>query len=245
MNSRSSTIKVDYSVPQAGFLVTWLVIFVCMVGGAYMIGNSVDQGSDMAPGFASTLFTGMAILLGLALGPIIAFRIKAGKDAQKVAEVAAGFKAEFNKYVSAPLLYSDFGGVLSGSVIIPTAIGFDGERVYILQSGLLKVMTRDDIRSWQWKIEAANFAPVVSKVYIHQATRQVFHTPVDITAGIANAAAQRAANGRSGFFVKCKDIENPTWQFVCTNRRMLEKWAEILEQFSAGEFQKEAVAAAG
>src|ERR1700723_2219366 len=135
MNNSSSTIKVDYSVPQSGFFVTWLVIFVCMVGGAYMIGNFVDQGSDMAPGFASTLFTGMAILLGLALGPIIAFRVKARKDAQKVAEVAAGFK---------------------------------GERVYILQSGLLKVMTRDDIRSWQWKIEAANFAPVVSKVYIHQ-----------------------------------------------------------------------------
>jgi hypothetical protein len=243
MSSSTSAIPEKFAAKQSSFGLWWLGLFICFTVGGWAIGEMGASGEQYGGGIAVIGGVFVGLVAGAFLGPVIAMACASGGNRSKIEELVADFKSDFEKITGTKLVYSDVGVAWHGTTIKPSAIGFDGERVYIVQRGMLKTLTRDDIRSWQWRIEHGNFQPTVSTVYVNTITHDVFHhrgDPIGDMVGAVQAGV--AARENSGLYVKCRDIENPTWHFTTSNQKILEKWAEILQQFTHGEMQQKGAA---
>ena len=104
-----------------------------------------------------------------------------------------------------------------------SGIAWDGDRLYIMEAGELATIPWSDVRSWTWRI------PGYSKSVAYggglNTAAQVWNE---------NASAQVEAAANSGFFVQVADLDRPTWHFQCSDRRVLERWYEILNQIKEG-----------
>jgi hypothetical protein len=239
MSNSTSTIPEKFAVQQSSFGLWWLVLFVCFTLGGGAFGQMSASGEQYGGGIMEVGGWFLGFVAGAFLGPVIAMMCASGGNRSKMEALVTDFRADFEKIAGAKMVYSDVGVAWHGTTIKPSAIGFDGEKVYIVQKGMLKTLTRDDIRSWQWRIERGNFEPTVSTVYVNTVTNDVFHHRGDPIGDVIGSAQARAvARENSGLFVKCRDIENPTWKFTSSNQKILEKWAEILHQFTHGEMQQ-------
>ena len=143
------------------------------------------------------------------------------KESQAVMEKFVGGKAQ---YIDAAHSFRQSDRTFSG-----TAIAYANKVFYIIDHGLGTKFSLDDIRSWEWKIAGASYGSSI-------AIGNPMHLMMQAQA--AQRQAQRTelvALIDSGFFITVADINKPVWQFMNSDKNVLNKWMEIFEQAQEGK----------
>jgi hypothetical protein len=111
-------------------------------------------------------------------------------------------------------------GGRDGKSLTGTGMAWDGEYLYVLDTGEVARIPLPAIRSWTWKIEGAP----QTKLYGSP------NLGVRLDVAADNLGEAVAARSKSGFFVTVADIKRPLWQFTTRDEAVLRRWEEILTQ---------------
>ena len=98
-----------------------------------------------------------------------------------------------------------------------TAIASLNDIIYIVDHGVVAKINWDDIRKWGWRTAAYEKFSGVG-------------LSGTLNANIANSNTKADAYVDSGFFIEVKDVDKPSWQFMCDDQNVLKRWNEILTQ---------------
>lgn len=98
-----------------------------------------------------------------------------------------------------------------------SAIAVHKDIIYIVDHGVVAKIGWDDIRKWGWKTAGYEIFSGVG-----------FSGTLNAKNATGNAKA--IAYMDSGFFIEVKDVDKPSWQFMCDDKNVLKRWNEILTQ---------------
>lgn len=121
--------------------------------------------------------------------------------------------------------YLDFDEDLFDYSLIVSGIAYDGHSIIVMDKGYAVKLDRADIRSWTWRIEGYSTTQIYGKSDIVTSMKVIG----------ANRKSYLDSLASSGFFIEVADIDNPVWQFMSCNERVLRRWDEILRQIDEGK----------
>lgn len=213
-----------------GFLYT-LVSFVICTFVIFLIFTAITSGHEGM----LILTIPVSVILGGLFTPFPAGLFIGSHNSTAMQQEMWKGRLYLEKLSNKPFLYADYKSFYNGdgrgggsSLIVPFALAYNGENIFIVDRGFLKILNWNDVLSWRWEIPGYSIREVyVSHGHVDPITRN------DINQANAHSAANAAM--QSGFFIRIKDIEKPTWQFTCTDRAILEKWDEIFRRLKEGE----------
>ena len=196
----------------------------------YPLAKSVSYG----PVIRWSLYIVLVIIssgIGLILLPFIFKLLNVRTDKKTVRKCTEEAPAVMEKFIGQRPQYIDVAHSMrqSDRTISATGIAYANQVFYIMDHGLCAKLTLDDIRNWEWKINGASHS---STVVTGNAMQTVLQAQSDIRE--AKRAEFTALVG-SGFFITVADIAKPVWQFMTSDKNVLNKWMEIFAQVQEGK----------
>ncbi len=171
----------------------------------------------------------MGGLLGLvALFPV-AQLVRNSRGKVAVAELGAKARVAMVTAIGSEPVAIDTCGSLSKerkAWLSASGIAWDGSRLWILDSGEVTSFTPDMIRWWTWRTRKA------ARTRIYGGGTAALGARIQVMGD--NGEARADAFRDSGFFVTVTDLARPSWQFMCEDVPVLERWDEILRQVQEG-----------
>ncbi len=114
---------------------------------------------------------------------------------------------------------------------VATGAAYDGHWLYVIEEGTAARIPFSKVRKWRWNIETYKDPKLHVNVSVNGATP---------TPSLPDLLHREAVDGwvrarlASGLTVQVADVGKPAWRFTTDDRRVLERWHEILTQMREG-----------
>ena len=151
-------------------------------------------------------------MLGFSILPILLVKRANPIVATRAQEAMLAFIGSQPKYLDTRCTLTRSMKGLTG-----TGIALTDQYLYVLDDGEIGKIPFDQIRGWTWKIQGYT-------------QLRGSDTATSINAGVETMANRSRAHVDSGLFVNVKNVDKPSWQFMTTDKKLLQRWSEIFTQ---------------
>ena len=141
-----------------------------------------------------------------------------------VEEINGRARAAFKSYIGADPQYIDTATVNKNGLLTGSGIAYLNGTIYFMQAGSATSFRGSQIRDFQYTVDTS--APIV----LFGTNNVGSQLQVDII----NLQQAHRAHLNSGLFLTIADIAYPEWHFMTSDRTMLKRWNEILQQVRDG-----------